>query len=102
MENQNSDINNTLKIKLSELVFRNDSDTGDFINYDEQKCNSCGACAMVCSVNLWAVPDGKKAALSPKYKERCMECAACYVVCDQDAIDFRYPDGGSGIIIKHG
>jgi ferredoxin-like protein FixX len=51
---------------------------------------------------MWAAPKGKKARLSPKYRELCLECAACYAMCEQDAIDFRYPDGGSGIIIKHG
>ena len=91
------------KIKIKDFIFRVDNaDPGDFITYDESKCNGCGECAMVCSVNLWGNPKGKKATLSPKYKEFCMECAACYAVCEQDAIDFRYPNGGSGIIIKHG
>ena len=84
-------------------MFRNEgTDTGDFISYDESKCNSCGECAMVCSASLWGVSEGKKAKLSGKYKEFCLECAACYAVCEANAIDFRYPGGGSGIIIKHG
>ena len=53
-------------------------------------------------VEVRFIEPGKKAKLSPKYKELCLECAACYAVCEADAIDFRYPNGGSGIIIKHG
>lgn len=96
-------INNMEKLKIKNYVFRvDDIDPGEFITYDEKRCNSCGDCEMVCSVNLWAVPKGKKARLSDKYQELCMECAACYAVCEEDAIYFRYPNGGSGIIIKHG
>jgi ferredoxin like protein len=84
-----------------QLTFRNDDAApGDFIAYDQSKCNGCGACALVCSANLWAVKE--KAKLSPRYRELCLECAACYAVCEADAINFRYPNGGSGIVIKHG
>lgn len=93
---------NALSFKVSEIVFRNDIDPGDFIAYNPDKCTACGECVMVCSVNLWSIPAGEKAKLSPQYKEKCMECAACYAVCEYGAIDFRYPDGGAGIIIKHG
>lgn len=89
--------------KVQDFVFRVEgAEPGDFITYDEGKCNGCGDCALVCAASLWAVPEGKKARLASKYRELCLECAACYAVCDQEAIDFRYPDGGSGIIIKHG
>ncbi len=98
MENKN----NTMDFKTSEIIYRNNNDPGEFIKYDVEKCTGCGECSMVCSVNLWSVPGKEKAKLSPKYKELCMECAACYAVCGSDAIDFRYPNGGSGIIIKHG
>jgi ferredoxin like protein len=89
--------------KVQDFVFRVEgAEPGDFIAYDEGKCIGCGDCALVCAASLWAVPEGKKARLAPKYRELCLECAACYAVCEQEAIDFRYPDGGSGIIIKHG
>ncbi len=78
------------------------ADTGDFITFDESKCNGCGQCNLICAANLWAVPKDNKTKLSPKYKELCYECAACYAVCEQDAIEFKYPKGGSGIIIKYG
>jgi ferredoxin-like protein FixX len=89
------------KTSLLKMTFRvENADPGDFIRYDESKCNGCGECKLVCSANLWSVDD--KAKLSPKYKNLCLECAACYAVCEADAIDFRYPVGGTGIIIKHG
>ncbi len=92
------------KFKIKDYVFRvKDAEPGDFISYDASLCTGCGECAMVCSVSLWTLPkNAKKARLSKKYKELCLECAACYAVCEADAVDFRYPDGGSGIIIKHG
>jgi ferredoxin like protein len=103
MANKEFNADEFVKVNLGKMVFRVEGeDPGDFISYDESKCNGCGECAMVCSASLWAVPKGKKAKLSPKYKEHCMECAACYAVCEADAIDFRYPNGGTGIIIKHG
>jgi ferredoxin-like protein FixX len=94
----------TIDFNIKDMVFRKEGqNTGDFITYNEGKCNGCGKCTMVCSVNLWAMAsDKKKARLSPKYKELCMECAACDETCEADAISFRYPDGGYGIIIKHG
>lgn len=89
--------------KVQDLVFRVEGTvSGDFIFYDEQKCDGCGGCALVCAANLWVVPQGKKARLAQKYRELCLECAACHAVCEQDAIEFRYPDGGTGIVIKHG
>jgi ferredoxin-like protein FixX len=92
-----------VKLNLKNLVFRvEDEAAGDFISLDEDKCDGCGACALVCSASLWAVPEGGKARLSPRYQELCLECAACYAMCERDAIKFRYPNGGSGIIIKHG
>jgi ferredoxin-like protein FixX len=88
-------------VSLLKMTFKVEgADPGAFITYDQSRCNGCGACALVCSANLWAVKD--KAKLSPRYQELCLECAACYAVCEADAIAFRYPSGGSGIIIKHG
>jgi len=103
MANKQKQSNDLTQWKVKDLVFRVEgADPGDFISYDEAKCNGCGDCAMVCAASLWTVPKGKKARLAPKYRELCLECAACYAVCEQDGIDFRYPNGGTGIIIKHG
>lgn len=90
--------------KVQDLVFRVEGEeTGDFISFDAAKCTGCGQCALVCAANLWSVSEEKrKARLSSRYRELCLECAACYAVCVEDAIEFRYPRGGSGIVIKHG
>ena len=101
MDSQDSRTGDFTKTRLLSLTFRvKDADPGDFITYDESKCNGCGGCSLVCSANLWAVKD--KARLSEKYKDLCLECAACYEICEPGAIHFRYPAGGTGIIIRHG
>jgi ferredoxin-like protein FixX len=91
-----------MKIDLKSLVKRVDTDQmGDYITYDEEKCNGCGHCAVICGFNLWSVKDGK-ARLAPRYQELCVECAGCWEVCDQEAIDFSYPKGGTGVVIEFG
>ncbi len=92
------------KFKVKDIVFRNDdAATGDFITHHARKCTGCGECVLVCAASLWSVPKGKdKAKLSSKYRQHCLECAACYAMCSQDAIEFRYPNGGAGVVIKHG
>lgn len=90
-----------IKVDLKKLVFHEDKETGDFIKYDEAKCNGCGMCKLVCAGSLWAVKDGK-ARLAPRYQELCFECGACWEICEPEAIDFHYPAGGSGLIIKYG
>lgn len=73
----------------------------DFILIDQNKCNRCGRCILVCVANLWRKIDNN-ISISEDYKERCLECAACYQVCEADAIEFRYPSGGTGIIYEKG
>ena len=103
MPNQEDHRNDLTQWKVQDLVFRVEgADPGDFLTYDEGKCDGCGECVIVCAASLWAVPAGGKARLAPKHREHCLECAACYAVCEQEAIDFRYPNGGTGIVIKHG
>ena len=75
--------------------------TSDFISIDQNKCNRCGQCILVCVANLWRKIDNA-ISISEDYKERCLECAACYQVCEADAIEFRYPSGGTGIVYEKG
>jgi MinD superfamily P-loop ATPase len=90
------------KIDYRKLVKRVDTDKmGDFISFDESKCDGCGRCALVCSFSLWTVKNGK-ARLAPKYQELCLECAGCWEICEPEAIDFWYPKGGTGVIIEYG
>ncbi len=104
MAAKNLKVEDFIKFKVKDFVFRAEGkDPGDFISYDKSKCNGCGDCVLVCAASLWSVSaKTNKAKFSSRYKEHCLECAACYGMCDQEAIDFRYPNGGAGIIIKHG
>lgn len=91
-----------MKIDYKSLVKRVDTDKmGDFISYDQEKCNGCGLCALVCSFKLWSVKEGK-AKLAPRYQELCLECGACWDICEAEAIDFSYPPGGTGVVIEFG
>lgn len=75
--------------------------TSEFITINQNKCNRCGNCILVCVGNLWRKIDDK-ISISEDYKEKCLECAACYQVCEADAIKFHYPSGGTGIIYEKG
>ena len=89
-----------MKIEINELT-KHILGTDDFISIDNNKCNNCGRCILVCLVNLWFRKDDK-ICISEDYKEKCLECAACYQVCDANAIKFQYPAGGTGIIYEKG
>ncbi|MBD3230577.1 MAG: ferredoxin [Candidatus Lokiarchaeota archaeon] len=89
-----------MKIDVKDLSKRIEG-TGDFINVDQERCNGCGSCAIVCVMNLWLLRDGK-AKIKDDYQQKCLECAACYSVCEPDAISFRYPKGGTGVVYEQG
>lgn len=91
-----------IKLDIKKLVKRVPVDeSDDFITYRKEKCNGCAKCADVCSVGLWSVKEGK-ARLSKRYRELCLECAACWEICEEEAIDFSYPKGGTGVVIEYG
>jgi ferredoxin like protein len=73
----------------------------DFITVDKSKCNGCGNCLMICVMNLWKKKEGI-AYIVDDYKSKCLECGGCYIVCEPNAIDFRYPAGGTGIVYEQG
>ena len=76
-------------------------ETSDFIKQHADRCVGCGNCVKICPVGIWELKK-KKAILSADYKEKCVECGSCWLVCDENAIEFRYPDGGSGIVWEYG
>jgi NAD-dependent dihydropyrimidine dehydrogenase PreA subunit len=53
------------------------------LEYDEDLCNRCGMCAIVCPHRVFAV--GDKAARMVD-KDSCMECGACQLNCSTGAI----------------
>ncbi|MFX1474880.1 MAG: 4Fe-4S binding protein [Promethearchaeota archaeon] len=89
-----------MKIPVAGLVKRV-SGTGDFISLDADKCTQCGRCIISCVMQLWK-KTGDRIGLIKDYQSKCLECGACYQVCDADAIRFRYPQGGTGIIYERG
>ncbi len=75
------------------------SGTGDFIKVRSELCNGCGACIKPCFVDCFELRNHKSKIQS---YETCCECGACWFVCPENAIDFSWPKGGTGIIMKHG
>ncbi len=67
--------------------------TGDFIKVDAEKCDGCGNCVKVCLGEVFEIA-GKRSRV--KDLSECMECAACWYVCDRGAIEFSWPQGGTG------
>ena len=75
--------------------------TGDFITFDTKKCTLCGRCLIICVMNLWKKQQDR-VHLVEDYVSHCLECGACQQVCESDAINFRYPAGGTGIVYLRG
>ena len=76
-------------------------DTGDFISIDNEKCNNCGRCLVICIKSLWRKKDGK-VYIAENYKTSCVECGSCAEVCGPGAITFSYPAGGTGVVYEKG
>jgi ferredoxin len=53
------------------------------IGVDPALCDGCGACARICSVDVFVQEDGCAAALRP---ENCLGCQGCVEVCPSGAI----------------
>jgi ferredoxin like protein len=72
------------------------------ITVDSDVCRSCTtqACVTACPANLFApTSDG---GILFNY-EQCFECGTCYMVCNSEgAITWTYPDGGHGVVFRHG
>ncbi|PXY25980.1 ferredoxin family protein [Prauserella endophytica] len=69
---------------------------------DTDVCRSCTTktCVHACPANLF-VPTAEGGILF-NY-EQCFECGTCYLMCDGgNAISWSYPDGGQGVVFRHG
>ncbi len=55
---------------------------------DEEKCNGCGTCAVVCpgkAIYIEGIGKNKKAKMEPVFPQ-CMACNDCAAICEKDAI----------------
>ena len=69
---------------------------------DGKVCADCStrACIVACPADLF-VPTSDGGILF-NY-EQCFECGTCYMVCNSEgAISWTYPDGGHGVVFRHG
>ncbi len=67
-----------------------------FILLDTERCDGCGACAVICPMDLWKVREGR-ARLARDYRRWCLECGSCYLACGRGAVGFDYPPPGTGV-----
>jgi len=66
------------------------------LKLDQQKCNGCRMCTIVCPHDVFAM-ENKKAVI--QNKDFCMECGACEKNCPENAITVRSGVGcAAGII----
>ena len=69
---------------------------------DGEVCRSCTtqACVTACPAKLFVpVDDG---GILFNY-EQCFECGTCYLICNNEgAISWSYPEGGHGVVFRHG
>lgn len=69
---------------------------------DTTVCGGCStrACLTACPARLFV--EKADGGILFNY-EQCFECGTCYMVCNEDgAISWSYPDGGHGVMFRHG
>lgn len=63
-------------------------------------CQTCQEkkCLFVCPAELYSEKNGE---ITVEWAG-CLECGTCLAVCSKDAIEWKYPCGGTGIIYRYG
>ncbi|WP_309492346.1 4Fe-4S dicluster domain-containing protein [Candidatus Hecatella orcuttiae] len=64
----------------------------------EGKCTGCGLCVKLCPSGSWVLSEGTARWMHGM--ERCFECGTCYHLCQTEAIKWRYPRGGEGVVYE--
>jgi ferredoxin-like protein FixX len=70
---------------------------GDNIKVIESKCGGCKLCVKHCPGGCFEMVEDKAQYTHP---ELCFECGACLVLCPTGAIDWCYPAGGTGVVLR--
>ncbi|MCR4419225.1 MAG: 4Fe-4S dicluster domain-containing protein [Clostridia bacterium] len=75
--------------------------TKEHIKVDRNKCIGigCQICYIICPTGSYEMEEGK--AVWKHGMALCGECGACRYVCPVDAIDWSYPEAGTGIVLKY-
>ncbi|MCL2807596.1 MAG: hypothetical protein FWD27_05485 [Coriobacteriia bacterium] len=74
--------------------------TKEHIKVDQDRCigDACAICASCCPSGSFEMVDGK--AYWKYGMTHCLECGICQYVCSVAAIDWSYPEAGTGVILK--
>ncbi|MCL1846677.1 MAG: 4Fe-4S dicluster domain-containing protein [Coriobacteriia bacterium] len=74
--------------------------TKEHIFVDADKCigDACAICYTLCPGGAYEMIDGK--AVWAFGMTNCMECGICQYVCTVGAIDWSYPEAGTGVVLK--
>ena len=79
---------------MESLVYLKDVVT---LQLDEEKCNGCGMCEVVCPHAVFAISN-RKARI--ENRDACMECGACAINCPVDAIYVKSGVGCAAAVIN--
>jgi ferredoxin like protein len=66
----------------------------------QELCKACQSkgCLMACPAGLYSEQNGE---IIVEWAG-CLECGTCRIVCENEAIEWKYPQGGFGIIYRQG
>jgi len=75
--------------------------TKEHIKVDKEKCigMNCQVCYILCPTGAFEMEDGK--AVWKHGMKHCGECGTCRYICPVDAIDWSYPEAGTGIVHRY-
>jgi len=74
--------------------------TKEHIKVDKDKCigDACQICYIICPTGSFEMENNK--AVWKFGMELCQECGMCRYCCPQDAIDWSYPEAGTGVQLR--